>query len=103
MNESESTANDVTMRKLVQDFKVVLQDAEGLAKATAGELGEKIKEARTRLAASLETAKESCSTWEDKAQAGAKAADKIIREHPYESVGVAFGVGILLGVLVGRK
>ena len=33
----------------------------------------------------------------------AKVADKTIREHPYESVGVAFGVGLLIGVLVGRR
>ncbi len=103
MNESESALNEVTMRKLVQDFKVVLQDAESLAKATAGELGEKIKDARARLAASMESAKASCSTWEEKCQASAQATDKIIREHPYESIGIAFGVGLLLGVLAGRK
>ena len=35
--------------------------------------------------------------------AGAKAADKTIRDHPYESIGVAFGLGLLIGVLVTRK
>ena len=35
--------------------------------------------------------------------AAAKKADTIIRDHPYESIGVAFGVGLLLGVLVTRK
>jgi len=34
---------------------------------------------------------------------GAKATDKVIREHPYESIGVAFGVGLLIGVLATRK
>lgn len=103
MDESESSHNEVTMRKLVQDFKVVVQDAESLAKATAGDLGEKAREARNRLAASLESAKVSFHKLEEKAIAGAKATDKVIREHPYESLGVAFGVGLLVGVLVGRK
>jgi ElaB/YqjD/DUF883 family membrane-anchored ribosome-binding protein len=103
MNESEMASNDVTMKKLAADFKLVLQDAEALAKATAGDLGEKVKEARTRLASSMESAKETYHKCEEKAAVGAKATDKIIREHPYESIGVAFGVGILLGVIVGRK
>ncbi len=103
MNEGEMNANDVTMRKLIQDFKVVLHDAEGLAKVTAGELGEKVKEARARLSTSLESAKENFQKLEEKAVVGAKATDKVIREHPYESLGVAFGFGLLIGVLVSRK
>jgi len=31
--------------------------------------------------------------------AGAKSADRVIREHPYQSVGIAFGFGLLIGVL----
>ena len=103
MDESESSQNEVTMRKLVQDFKVVVQDAESLAKATAGDLGEKAREARNRLAASLESAKANFYRIEERAIAGAKATDRVIRDHPYESIGAAFGIGLLVGVLVGRK
>lgn len=103
MTDAETTEQEVTFRKLVDDFKVVVHDAEGLLKASAGELGEKAREARTRLAASLEGAKVSFHKVEEKAVAGAKAADKIVREHPYQSLGVAFGVGLLIGVLVTRK
>ena len=69
----------------------------------AGEVGDKAKEARARLSATLESAKASCRRLEEKTIATAKAADKVIREHPYESIGVAFGVGLLIGVLVGRR
>ena len=40
---------------------------------------------------------------EAKAVERAKAADKVIREHPYPTIGVAFGLGLLIGVLVSRK
>src|SRR5436309_6734845 len=93
----------VTRQKLVADLKVVVRDAEALIKATAGELGEKAKEARARLMDALETAKMTCHRLEEKAVAGAKATDKIIREHPYQSIGIAFGLGLLIGVLVNRK
>jgi ElaB/YqjD/DUF883 family membrane-anchored ribosome-binding protein len=103
MNEVESTEEQVTMSKLVQDFKVVMHDAESLLKASAGELGEKAREARARLSASLEGARANFHKIEDRAIASAKATDKIIRDHPYQSVGAAFGIGLLIGVLVTRR
>jgi ElaB/YqjD/DUF883 family membrane-anchored ribosome-binding protein len=102
MNETRAE-EEVTMSKLAQDFKVVMHDAEALIKATAGDLGEKAREARARLTASLESAKGGVSKLEERAIEGAKATDKVIREHPYESIGIAFGVGLLIGVLVGRR
>jgi ElaB/YqjD/DUF883 family membrane-anchored ribosome-binding protein len=89
--------------KLIQDLKNVVADAEDLMKATAGEVSEKAKEARERLAAALSSARTSCSRLEEQAVAGAKAADRTVREHPYESIGVAFGIGMIIGVLLGRK
>src|SRR4030095_6302102 len=103
MSDSQSMEEEVTMGKLIRDFKVVVHDAESLAKATAGDLGDKVREARARLASSLEAAKANFFQMEEKAIAGAKATDRVIRSHPYESIGVAFGVGLLIGVLVGGK
>jgi len=103
MTDNETTEQEVTLRKLAEDFKVVVHDAESLLKASAGELGEKAREARARLSASLEGARASFHKVEEKAIAGAKATDQIIRDHPYQSLGVAFGVGLLIGVLVTRK
>lgn len=103
MNENELTEQEVNMNKLVADFKVVLNDAEAMLKATAGELGEKAREARARLAASLQSARAGMHRVEEKALAGARATDQLIREHPYQSMGVAFAAGLLIGVLVSRK
>jgi ElaB/YqjD/DUF883 family membrane-anchored ribosome-binding protein len=103
MDEQNSMESDITFGKLMQDFKVVVQDAESLAKATASDLGDKAKEARVRLNASLESAKANFRKLEERATEGARATDQVIRSHPYESVGVAFGVGLLLGLLVTRK
>jgi ElaB/YqjD/DUF883 family membrane-anchored ribosome-binding protein len=103
MEEQSAVPHDVTFGKLVQDFKVVVQDAESLAKATASDLGDKAREARARLSTSLESAKANFRRLEDRAAEGARATDQVIRSHPYESLGVAFGVGLLVGLLVTRK
>jgi len=58
---------------------------------------------RVRLTEAMESAKRACHRLEEKAIEGAKAADRTIREHPYQSIGVAFGLGLLIGVLVTRK
>lgn len=94
---------DVTKEKLVSDLKNVAHDAEELIRATASDMGEKTKEARARLSTALERAKATCHTMQEKAVAGAKATDKVIRDHPYQSIGVAFALGIVVGVLVNRK
>jgi ElaB/YqjD/DUF883 family membrane-anchored ribosome-binding protein len=59
-------------------------------------------ELRARLEAAIEKAKVACQNLEEKTVAAAKATDKAVREHPYQSVGIAFGVGVLVGVLVAR-
>jgi ElaB/YqjD/DUF883 family membrane-anchored ribosome-binding protein len=89
--------------RLAADIKLMAHDAEELLKATAGEAGEKISEVRQRLSKALESAKATCGNLQDQTAEAAKAADKTIREHPYESIGIALGVGILLGLLVGRR
>jgi ElaB/YqjD/DUF883 family membrane-anchored ribosome-binding protein len=89
--------------RLSGDLKNVVRDAEDLLKATAGHAGEKVTEVRHRLSAALESAKETCHRIQDKTVEAAKATDKVIRAHPYESIGVAFGVGLLIGVLVTRR
>jgi ElaB/YqjD/DUF883 family membrane-anchored ribosome-binding protein len=99
--------NEANMEKLGSELKEITSDAEALLQATAGQTGEKMSDLRRRLSSALDSAKVTYHRMQDKTIAGAKAADKTIREHPYESIGVAagaaFGLGLLLGVLVNRR
>lgn len=88
--------------KLMKDLRLVAQDAEDLIRATAGEMNEKTKQARARLMQTLEKAKETGQELQARAVEKAKVADEVIREHPYESMGVAFGLGLLLGLIANR-
>ena len=94
---------EVTKEKLIRDIKVVMRDAEVLLKATAGDLSEKAKEARVRLGEAMARAKVSIQKLEDQALDGVKATDRIIRERPYHALGIAFGIGLLVAVLVNRR
>jgi ElaB/YqjD/DUF883 family membrane-anchored ribosome-binding protein len=101
--ETRSTGEiEESTERLLQDLRAVVHDGEELLKAGANELSERGTAARDRLMAALEVAKETRRKLEERAVASAKATDRIIRQHPYESIGVAFGVGLLVGVLINR-
>jgi ElaB/YqjD/DUF883 family membrane-anchored ribosome-binding protein len=85
------------------DLGTLAEDARALMAATADVAGEKVGEARKRLAAALESAKDIASNVRDKAVAGAKVADQTIRENPYQAIAIGVGVGALIGFLVARR
>jgi ElaB/YqjD/DUF883 family membrane-anchored ribosome-binding protein len=89
--------------KLLQDLKAVVQDGEELLKAGVEDLGERGMAARDRLSAALEAAKATRERLQERAVAGAHATDRMIREHPYQTIGIGFGVGMLIGILLTRK
>jgi ElaB/YqjD/DUF883 family membrane-anchored ribosome-binding protein len=99
----EKAHSAVTRERVATDLKTLARDAEDLLKATAGDASEKARDARERLGAALERAKATCADLQEQTVAVAKRADTAIRHHPYESIGVAFGLGLLVGVLVARK
>jgi ElaB/YqjD/DUF883 family membrane-anchored ribosome-binding protein len=85
------------------DIGSLAEDARALMAATADVAGEKVGEARNRLAAALERGKEIAGNVRDKAVAGAKVADQTIRENPYQAVAIGVGVGALIGFLIARR
>ena len=95
------------MNKQTQAFNTEMatlaEDARALMAATADVAGEKVSEARKRLAAALERGKEIYGRVREKAVEGAKAADEAVHEHPYQAIGIALGVGALIGYLVSHR
>lgn len=98
---------EVTTEQLVADLKTVVEDAEALLKATSTLTGEKIQEVRTRAEESLRQAKARLVEVEEEALRRARevadAADEYVRENPWQSVGIAAGVGLVLGLLIARR
>src|SRR6188474_1784588 len=93
--------------KLMADLKVVIADAEELLKMTAGQAGEKAAELRLRMQARLEQAKADLAHLQalavDKARDAGKAADEFVHDHPWTVVGMAAGIGLVVGLLISRR
>ena len=64
----------VDLERFIDDIKTVVRDGQELLKAGAGEVREK-------------------------ALYGARTTDKAIRQSPYETIGIVFGIGIIVGML----
>ena len=98
---------DVPTEKLMHDLKAVVGDAEDLLKVTASQSGEQIARIRARAEESLKTARERMKELTQAAEAQARQAarevDKQVHEHPWTAVGIAAGIGLVLGILLGRK
>ena len=93
--------------KLVSDMKVVVSDAEEILRATAGVAGEKVGDLRERIIDRLRDAKVRIADAEemlvDRTKAAARATDDYVNDNPWRAVGIAAGVGLLLGIIIGRR
>jgi ElaB/YqjD/DUF883 family membrane-anchored ribosome-binding protein len=60
-------------------------------------------EVQAKLSAVIEKAQDLCERLQDQTTAAAKATDRAVREHPYQALGIAFGVGLLVGIIMARS
>jgi ElaB/YqjD/DUF883 family membrane-anchored ribosome-binding protein len=103
----EKLIDEASKEQLVNDFKVVVADAEALLKATAGHSSEKIAEVRAKTEKSLSAARarmaEAQSVVLAKSKEAAHATEVYVHDHPWKSIGTAAAVGVVVGLLIGRR
>ena len=106
-NTMKHLSDEVTSEQLITDFKVVVADAEALLKATANQGGEKLAEVRAKAEESLRVVKARMTEAQEalivKTKEAAKATDVYVHENPWQAIGVAAGLGLLIGWLMGRR
>ncbi len=104
--KSTSVQGDVSKEKLMQDLQLVVSDAEELLKATASQAGEKVSAARERIQESLNAARARLTVTQEamleKTKQAARATDEYVHENPWYAVGIAAGVGLVVGMLISR-
>jgi ElaB/YqjD/DUF883 family membrane-anchored ribosome-binding protein len=97
-------AKRVTPEDLYEHLQDVIRDTEALLQATASYAGDKADQARGKAADSLRAAKERLSGMQDdvmdRTRDYVKQGDQYVRDNPWQSVGMAAGLGLLVGVLL---
>lgn len=96
-----------TKEQLVANLRRVIADAEDLLSATAGQTDSKIAELRARAKENLQVAREKLADADAavraRARQAATATDEYVHDNPWSSIGAAAALGILIGVLLGRR
>jgi ElaB/YqjD/DUF883 family membrane-anchored ribosome-binding protein len=103
--------NAVPEQRLLDDLRTLIEEGEGLLRSAASDASDMTADARGRLAAQIEAARERLSELEKaaskRARDAAKATDDWVRDHPWQAVGVGvgagIGVGLIVGLLISRK
>jgi ElaB/YqjD/DUF883 family membrane-anchored ribosome-binding protein len=97
----------VTGQQLLADLNVVLSDVDALVRATANQRGAEIAKVRAQAADTVAAMKTRVAGAEvaclNKAKQASKIADDYVRESPWRNLGIAAGVGLLIGLLIGRR
>jgi ElaB/YqjD/DUF883 family membrane-anchored ribosome-binding protein len=103
MNDTTAAHRD----KLVADLKAVITDAEDMLKLSAGQAGEEALKLRERLQVRLSGTRQRLAdlqhTAVERAKEAGHVADDFVHEKPWVSIGVAAGVGLIVGLLIGRR
>ncbi|MCE4060659.1 YqjD family protein [Pandoraea sputorum] len=93
--------------KFMTDIKSVLADAEDLLKQAANTTGERASELSDKALTLLKQAKEKASDVQvvvvEKSKQAARATDDYVHDHPWQAVGIAAGIGVVIGLLLNRK
>lgn len=102
-----SELTEVNKQKLIADLKVVIADAEEILKVTAGQAGEKMAELRARLQDHLANARHSLAEAQaavaERTRQVARATDDYVHDNPWRAIGIAAGIGFIIGLLIGRR
>lgn len=102
-----ATKMQADQEALMSDLQDVLADTEAMLKDVADESGNMSQAVRERIAANLKSVKAKLSETEqlvtEKAKVAVKATDEYVHDNPWQSIGVAAGIGFLIGLLVSRR
>lgn len=97
----------INRERLIGDLKTLMNDADELLRATTSQAGEKITVARQKIEQSLVEGRKAVADAEKtlvkKSKEAAEIADDYVRENPWSAIGIAAGLGVVLGLLIRGK
>ncbi len=94
-------------RRLAEELRNMVRDAEQMLQHQVNDASEGYKIARSKLEKTVTQAARELEGAErvllERTRKAAHATDHYVHQHPWESIGVGAGIGVLLGLLIGRK
>jgi len=109
--KSSETTSNASTDQLKDDLRQLSHTVEELISATADDSRSNIKELRDKAEASLketrarleERGERAYRQTRDSVTQQADACDQYVHENPWKSIGIASAVGVIVGLLIGRR
>jgi ElaB/YqjD/DUF883 family membrane-anchored ribosome-binding protein len=100
-------AKDPVKDRLMHDLKTVISGAEDVLKVTANNASTEYAAVKQRLERNLSAARDEMDRLEHaallRAKHAARVTDTYVHDHPWQSIGVGAALGLVIGVLIGRR
>jgi len=98
-------AKEVTKDQLIEEFNGVVAESAQLLKSVANAGGEKASAVRASVEENLAIATDRLRNLQqalaEKTRAAAQATDEYVHEHPWQAIGIAAGLNVVIGVVIG--
>jgi ElaB/YqjD/DUF883 family membrane-anchored ribosome-binding protein len=92
-------AEEGSSEKLIYDLRILMRDMEDFARDAGRKLTHR---SRKELGQALERIKGACRSIENETATWMRSTDRTIRHHPYQAVGAALALGIVVGLIARR-
>lgn len=103
----DNISNQFHSNQLVGEIKEVMLDAEALLAATIDTGDKKLAELRAKSEKSISRVRARLDGLQTEillsAKAATKATDAYVHENPWRAMGFAASVGVVIGLLIGRR
>lgn len=104
---ARNSTNPSSQDELLNEFQALVHDTEKLLQHSASLAGEQAEELREQIRASLGRARSTLHNAEDslreRGKAAVQATEGYVQTHPWQTIGIAAGIGLLLGMLITRR
>ncbi|WP_339485721.1 DUF883 family protein [Pseudomonas sp. EL_65y_Pfl2_R95] len=105
MARKKTTASN--QDELLSEFQALVRDTESLLQQSAGLAGDQGEELRDQIRNSLNRARSTLVSAEEavieRGKAAVDATEGYVQTHPWQSISIAAGVGMLLGMLITKR
>ena len=93
--------------ELLEEFQALVRDTEILLQHSASLVGDQAEELRAQIRDSLGRARTTLKNTEEtvvqRGRAAVGATEDYVQTHPWQTIGIAAGIGILIGMLISRR
>jgi ElaB/YqjD/DUF883 family membrane-anchored ribosome-binding protein len=96
-------ASDQIKDQVFSELQSLIEESEKLLNDSAALVGEEAETLRAQVGLKLRQAREAASNVRSKAQPVVEATQEYIGGHPWQTVAVSAGFGLVIGLLLGRR